>query len=106
MLLKKYLHTLLGVKHMSKQGIEHIAAAMQVGDYPDGHVFVYQDRLAKVLLLPRWQGHRVPLWQDGQVRLPQDLRPCEFFGLFSCRRCAVRGQLRCGRAGPCGALAV
>lgn len=84
MILKHFLHGLPGFNYLGGTDIEHIAAAMRVDDYPGGHVFVYQDKLAKDLFL----------LLDGKVRIChygrneryytlKTLEPGELFGLLS-----------------------
>lgn len=84
MLLKKFLHTLPGFGHMSEIEVEHIAAAMRVDDYADGHVFVYQDKLARELFLVL-EG-KVSVCRYGKTDkyyCLKTLGPGEFFGLLS-----------------------
>lgn len=51
MLLKRFLATLPGFAFMTDEDIEHVSSAMRVDDYPDGHVFLYQDKPAHALHL-------------------------------------------------------
>jgi CRP-like cAMP-binding protein len=84
MILKNYLRTLPGFQFLSDADIDNVAAAMRVDDYPDQHVFIYQDRL----------NHELFLLLDGQVKVThygntgryytlKTLKPGEFFGLPS-----------------------
>lgn len=83
MLLKRYLHTLPGFERMSEAEVEHIAAAMRVDDYPDGHVFVYQDKLAKALFLVLEGKVSVCRYgMTGKYYCLKSLGPGEFFGLL------------------------
>lgn len=100
MLLKKYLHTLPGFEHMSELDVEHIAAAMQVDDYPDGHVFVYQDKLARQLFLVLEGGVKVCRYgMSGKYYCLKTLAPGEFFGLLSLAEGAP-SEVSCIAAGP------
>lgn len=51
MILKNYLRSLPGFQFLSDADVEHVAAAMRVDDYPNGHVFIYQDKLNQALYL-------------------------------------------------------
>jgi CRP-like cAMP-binding protein len=51
MLLTRFLHTLPGFAFMTDEDIEHVSSAMRVDDYPDGHVFIYQDKPAREFFL-------------------------------------------------------
>lgn len=51
MILKNYLRALPGFEFLSDADVEHVAAAMRVDEYPNGHVFIYQDRLNQDLFL-------------------------------------------------------
>jgi CRP-like cAMP-binding protein len=82
MLLKKFLLTLPGFARMTEQEVEHIAAAMRVDDYPDGHVFVYQDKLAKELfLLLEGKVNVCRYGRTGKYYCLKTLGSGEFFGL-------------------------
>lgn len=102
MLLKRYLHTLPGFEHMTEQDVEHIAAAMRVDDYPDGHVFVYQDKLARELFLVLEGKVSVCRYgKTGKYYCLKTLGPGEFFGLLSLAEgapseasCVASGQVR------------
>ncbi len=100
MLLKRFLHTLPGFERMSEQDVEHIAAAMRVDDYPDGHVFVYQDKLARELFLVL--DGRVSVCRygrTGKYYCLKTLGPGEFFGLLSLAEGAP-SEASCVAAGP------
>ncbi|MDD3530833.1 MAG: cyclic nucleotide-binding domain-containing protein [Gallionellaceae bacterium] len=84
MLLKRYLGTLPGFDYMSDEDLDHVASAMQVEEYPDGHVFLYQDKPA----------HALHLLIEGEVKVGyygrlsryyavRSLKPGEFFGGLS-----------------------
>lgn len=84
MLLAKYLHTLPGFEYLSEEDVAHIAAAMRVDDYPDGHVFVYQDKLARELyLLLEGKVTVCRYGRTGKYYCLKTLQPGEFFGLLS-----------------------
>lgn len=51
MLLTRFLHTLPGFAFMSEEDVRHVSSAMRVEDYPDGHIFIYQDKPARELFL-------------------------------------------------------
>jgi CRP-like cAMP-binding protein len=84
MLLRNYLRTLPGAEYITEEDAEHIVAAMRVEDFDDGHVFVYQDKLAKELhLLLRGAvkvSHYGPTGRNHTLRM---LEPGDFFGLLS-----------------------
>lgn len=84
MILKNFLRSLPGFQFLSDADVEHVAAAMRVDDYPDQHVFIYQDRL----------NHELFLLLDGKVNVThygntgryytlKTLKGGEFFGLPS-----------------------
>lgn len=102
MILKNYLHTLPGFQFLSDADVEHVAAAMRVDDYPDQHVFIFQDRL----------NHDLFLLLDGKVNVThygntgryytlKTLKPGEFFGVPSLSEgkpavasCVASGRVR------------
>ena len=51
MLLRNFLRNLPSFQYLSETDVDHVAAAMRVDDYPDGHVFIYQGRLNKDMFL-------------------------------------------------------
>jgi CRP-like cAMP-binding protein len=84
MLLKNYLRTLPGAEHLSEADAEHIVAAMCVEELPEGHVFVYQDKLAKELHLLLSGTVRVCHYgPTGRYHTLRTLEPGDFFGLLS-----------------------
>jgi CRP-like cAMP-binding protein len=84
MLLRNYLRNLPSFQYMSDSDVDHLAAAMRVDDYPDQHVFIYQDRLNKGLYLLLEGNVRVCHYGNGGRYYPlKTLRPGEFFGLPS-----------------------
>lgn len=100
MLLRKYLHTLPGFDHMSEREVDHIAVAMQVDDYPDGHVFVYQDKLAKELFLVLEGKVSVCRYgRTGKYCCLKTLGPGDFFGLLSLTE-GTPSEASCIAAGP------
>ncbi len=102
MLLRNYLHTLPGFQYLSEEDVTHVAAAMRVDDYPDGHVFVYQDKLAKELyLLLEGEVRACHYGQSGRYHTMKVLQPGEFFGLLSLSdgkpsvtSCAAQGPVK------------
>ncbi len=84
MLLRNYLRTLPGAEFITEEDAGHIVAAMRVEDFEDGHVFVYQDKLAKELhLLLKGAvkvSHYGPTGRNHALRM---LEPGDFFGLLS-----------------------
>lgn len=84
MLLRHYLETLPGFQYMSEDEVAQVAAAMRVESYPDGHVFVYQDKLARELfLLLEGEVRSCHYGQSGSYHTMKSLQPGEFFGLLS-----------------------
>jgi signal-transduction protein with cAMP-binding, CBS, and nucleotidyltransferase domain len=84
MILKNYLRTLPGFQFLSDADVEHVAAAMRVDDYPNGHVFIYQDRLSPAMFL-LLEGHvEVSHYGNtGRYYPLKNLQPGEFFGMAS-----------------------
>ena len=84
MLLKRYLSTLPGCAFMTEQDIDHIASAMRVDDYADGHVFLYQDKPAHALYLLVEGEVRVGYYgRSSHYYAVRTLKPGEFFGGLS-----------------------
>lgn len=84
MLLRNFLRTLPGFRFLSGANIDHVAAAMQVADYPDHHVFIYQDKQAKALhLVLEGQVNVCHYGSSGRYHTLKTLQPGEFFGLLS-----------------------
>lgn len=84
MRLRNFLHTLPGFQSMRDEDLDHLAAAMRVEEYPDRHVFVYQDQLAKELyLLLEGKVSVCHYGQSGRYHTIKVLEPGDFFGLLS-----------------------
>jgi CRP-like cAMP-binding protein len=84
MILKNYLRTLPGFQFLSDSDVEHVGAAMRVDEYPNGHVFIYQDRLNQALyLLLDGQVEVTHYGNTGRHYTLKTIRPGEFFGLPS-----------------------
>jgi len=84
MLLRNYLRGLPGFQFMSEADVDHVAAAMRVDDYPDQHVFIYQERLNKELfLLLDGQVKVCHYGNTGRYYTLKTLQPGEVFGLPS-----------------------
>jgi CRP-like cAMP-binding protein len=84
MILKNYLRSLPGFQFLSDTDVEHVAAAMRVDEYPNGHVFIYQDRLNQDLyLLLDGQVDVTHYGNTGRYYTLKTLRSGEFFGLPS-----------------------
>lgn len=84
MLLKRYLSTLPGFAFMTDEDIDHIASAMRVDDYPEGHVFLYQDKPAHALYLLVEGEVKVGYYGRSNHYYPvRTLGPGEFFGGLS-----------------------
>jgi CRP-like cAMP-binding protein len=84
MLLKKFLSTLPGFAFMTDADIDHVASAMQVEDYEDGHVFLYQDKPARALYLLVEGAVKVGYY--GRMNCyytVRSLKPGDFFGGLS-----------------------
>ena len=84
MILKNYLRTLPGFQFLSDTDVEHVAAAMRVDEFPNGHVFIYQDRLNQDLfLLLEGQIEVTHYGNTGRHYVLKNHLPGEFFGLPS-----------------------
>jgi len=84
MLLKRYLSTLPGFAFMTEEDIDHIASAMQVEDYPDGHVFLYQDKPARAFYLLVEGAVKVGYYgRSNHYYTVRTLTPGAFFGGLS-----------------------
>lgn len=100
MLLRNFLKTLPGFRYLSDEDTDHIAAAMQVEDYPDHHVFIYQDKQAKALhLLLEGQVNVCHYGPSGRYHTLKTLQPGEFFGLLSMSD-GKPSVASCGTVGP------
>jgi len=105
MILKNYLRSLPGFQFLSDIDVEHVAAAMRVDEYPNGHVFIYQDRLNQDLfLLLEGQVEVTHYGNTGRHYALKMLLPGEFFGLPSLSMgkpavaaCAARGPVKVAR---------
>lgn len=51
MLLRNFMRGLPAFKDLTDRDVETLAMAMRVDSYPDGHVFVYQDKIGKDVYL-------------------------------------------------------
>jgi CRP-like cAMP-binding protein len=102
MLLRNYLRTLPGAEFLSEEDADHIAAAMRVEDYPDGHVFVYQEKLSKELhLLLKGTVKACRYGPTGRRHTLRVLQPGDFFGMLSlsdgkpaAANCVANGEVR------------
>jgi CRP-like cAMP-binding protein len=102
MILKNYLRSLPGFQFLSDTDVEHVAAAMRVDDYPNEHVFIYQDRLNQDLyLLLDGQIEVTHYGNTGRHYALKTLKPGEFFGLPSLSTgkpaitcCTARGPVK------------
>ena len=84
MLLRNFLRNLPSFQYLSETDVDHIAAAMRVDDYPDGHVFIYQGRLSKDLFLLLDGEVKASHYGDGgRYYTLKVLQPGELFGLPS-----------------------
>ncbi len=84
MILKNYLRSLPGFQFLSDADVEHVAAAMRVDEFPNGHVFIYQDRLNQALyLLLEGQVEVTHYGNTGRHYTLKTIQPGEFFGLPS-----------------------
>ncbi len=102
MILKNYLRTLPGFQFLSDTDVEHVASAMRVDDYPNEHVFIYQERLNQDLyLLLDGQIEVTHYGNTGRYYTLKTLKPGEFFGLPSLSTgkpanisCTARGPVK------------
>lgn len=84
MLLKRYLSTLPGFAFMSDEDIDHVASAMKVEEYLDGHVFLYQDKPARAFYLLVEGAVKVGYYgRQNHYYTVRALKPGEFFGGLS-----------------------
>jgi CRP-like cAMP-binding protein len=84
MLLKRYLSTLSGFAFMTEADLDHVASAMQVAEYPDGHVFLYQDKPARAFHLLLEGSVRVGYYgRLNRYYAVRNLKPGDFFGGLS-----------------------
>jgi CRP-like cAMP-binding protein len=100
MLLRNYLRILPWAQYLSEEDIEHVAAAMRVEDYPDQHVFLYQDKQAKELyLLLEGKVNVCHYGPSGRNHILKTLQPGDFFGLLSISD-GKPSVASCGAVGP------
>lgn len=100
MLLRNFLHTLPGCQSMSDEDLDHLSAAMRVEEYPDKHVFIYQDQLAKELyLLLEGKVGVCHYGQSGRYHTIRTLEPGDFFGMLSLSD-GKPSVASCGAIGP------
>ncbi len=84
MLLRQYLRTFPGFAFMSGEDVEHVADAMRVDDYPDGHVFIYQEKPAHAFHLLLEGTVTVSYYgRSGRSYSARTLRPGDLFGALS-----------------------
>lgn len=84
MLLTRFLSTLPGFAFMTEADIDHVASAMSVEDYPDGHVFLYQDKPARGFHLLIEGAVKVGYYgRQNHYYTVRMLKPGEFFGGLS-----------------------
>ena len=84
MLLRNYLRSLPSFQYLSDADVDHVAAAMRVDDYPDQHVFIYQERLNKDLFMLLDGAVKVCHYGNGgRYYTLKTLQPGEFFGIPS-----------------------
>lgn len=84
MLLKNFIKNLPVFKELSAGEVENLARAMRVEEYPDGHVFVYQNKQGKELFLLIEGEVRVCHYDDsGRSYDLKRLESGELFGLLS-----------------------
>ncbi|HNA28586.1 MAG TPA: cyclic nucleotide-binding domain-containing protein [Thiobacillaceae bacterium] len=84
MLLRNYLRTLASFQYLSDADVDHLAAAMRVEDYPNHHVFIYQDKLNKELFLLLDGKIKVGHYgTGGRYYTLKTIEPGEFFGIPS-----------------------
>lgn len=100
MLLRNFLRNLPSFQYMPETEVDHIAAAMRVDDYPDEHVFIYQERLNKELFLLLNGRVKVSHYGNGgRYYTLKTLRPGEFFGIPSLSQ-GVPSITSCQASGP------
>lgn len=100
MLLRNFLRNLPSFQYMSEADVDHVAAAMRVDDYPDQHVFIYQERLNKELFLLLDGTVKVCHYGNGgRYYTLKNLRPGEFFGIPSISK-GIPSITSCQSSGP------
>jgi CRP-like cAMP-binding protein len=84
MLLKRFLGSQPGFAFMTDEDVEHVASAMYVEDYVDGHVFLYQDKPARAFYLLVEGSVKVGYYgRANQYYNVRTLHPGAFFGGLS-----------------------
>jgi len=84
MLLKRFLGSLPGFAFMTDEDIEHVASAMYVEDFADGHIFLYQDKPARAFFLLVEGSVKVGYYgRSNQYYAVRTLQPGDFFGGLS-----------------------
>ncbi|MBU1664647.1 MAG: cyclic nucleotide-binding domain-containing protein [Gammaproteobacteria bacterium] len=100
MLLRNFLRNLPSFQYLSEADVDHIAAAMRVDDYPDQHVFIYQERLNKELFLLLDGTVKVCHYGNGgRYYTLKTLKPGEFFGIPSISQ-GIASLTSCQSSGP------
>lgn len=100
MLLRNFLRNLPSFQYMSEADVDHLAAAMRVDDYPDQHVFIYQERLNKELFLLLDGAVKVCHYGNGgRYYTLKTLKPGEFFGIPSLSQ-GIPSITSCQSSGP------
>ncbi|MDP2431625.1 MAG: cyclic nucleotide-binding domain-containing protein [Pseudomonadota bacterium] len=100
MLLRNFLRNLPSFQYLSEADVDHIAAAMRVDDYPDQHVFIYQERLNKELFLLLDGAVKVCHYGNGgRYYTLKTLQPGEFFGIPSISQ-GIPSLTSCQSSGP------
>jgi len=84
MLLRNFLRSLDGFQYLSDSDIDHVAAAMRVEEYPNHHIFIYQDKLNKELFLLLDGRVKVGHYgSTGRYYTLKTIQPGELFGIPS-----------------------
>lgn len=84
MLLRRYLRTLPGFEFMTEEDVGHVADAMRADDYPDGHVFLDQDKPARAFFLLLEGAVTVGYYgRSNHYYALRTLGPGDFFGGLS-----------------------
>ncbi|MDD5390102.1 MAG: cyclic nucleotide-binding domain-containing protein [Gallionellaceae bacterium] len=100
MLLRNFLRNLPSFQYMAEADVDHVAAAMRVDDYPDQHVFIYQERLNKDLFLLLDGTVKVCHYGNGgRYYTLKTLQPGEFFGIPSISQ-GIPSLTSCQSSGP------
>ncbi|MDP2832289.1 MAG: cyclic nucleotide-binding domain-containing protein [Pseudomonadota bacterium] len=100
MLLRNFLRNLPSFQYLSEADVDHVAAAMRVDDYPDQHVFIYQERLNKELFLLLDGTVKVCHYGNGgRYYTLKSLQPGELFGIPSISQ-GIPSLTSCQASGP------